>query len=558
MINTVPSAKPFNTVSKRLSSQEFWLPVEKKENLISADENSVIENEEIIKPKKRYSKKFVGYSIAGATLLTAAGIFVVLKGGTKGVWKLFENLKNHYELRSQKLKLDAESNPIFLSLNELLVRTFNYAKSKTEIINNFTTLKDYSLKRLMCHKDGIGAKIHNGITTLYERIGKRTVNDSYNTFRNSLSKTIETTDNINGQLLRSPMDEIIEINGKKQNRAEWLEILIKKNNELLENFDKNFSSDKIEHRYRTLKNATKELEKDFDKKGYLWFWSPETLKTFVADTKLLADKTKIHNEVKNYRHNISYSLSDMIKDSQDKILNMTKSIKYNDTEKIKILRELNRDFKALEKSTDDLSITKIKNNISKNIEVFKNSILTSGNIDQKIVEKLVKDADSLNNFKDFKKGKIEEILEIYKVLLPKEKYTKLENLYKESIKSLDSSIRIETEDFVNKLRDLTLGSAPTDIVTMLSGFATLGYFLLKSDNNQERAGVALKYGIPALTFIGTSLYFNAKLFAGSKSLIYGGIATWIVGKIGEIANNLLIYHLKKTGQYIEPSKNNAN
>ena len=84
----------------------------------------------------------------------------------------------------------------------------------------------------------------------------------------------------------------------------------------------------------------------------------------------------------------------------------------------------------------------------------------------------------------------------------------------------------------------------------------MGYFLLKSENTQERTGVALKYGIPALTFIGTSLYFNARLYAGTKAMFYGGIATWVIGKIGELANDIYIHELKKNGKYISPKNKN--
>ena len=34
---------------------------------------------------------------------------------------------------------------------------------------------------------------------------------------------------------------------------------------------------------------------------------------------------------------------------------------------------------------------------------------------------------------------------------------------------MDKSINLETEEFVNKLRDLKMGSAPTDILTILTG-----------------------------------------------------------------------------------------
>ena len=99
-----------------------------------------------------------------------------------------------------------------------------------------------------------------------------------------------------------------------------------------------------------------------------------------------------------------------------------------------------------------------------------------------------------------------------------------------------------------------MGSAPTDILSVLGGLGTLSYYLGKSDNGQERAAIALKYGIPALVGVGVSLYGNARLFAGSKSLCFAVISSFIANRFGSFANHLYENYLKKTGQYIEPTK----
>ena len=62
---------------------------------------------------------------------------------------------------------------------------------------------------------------------------------------------------------------------------------------------------------------------------------------------------------------------------------------------------------------------------------------------------------------------------------------------------------------------------------------------------KERLGITLKYGIPALTLIGTCLYGNARLFAGSKSLAFGLLTSWIFNRIGSTANDILQKHFEK-------------
>ena len=505
------------------------------------------------KAKKTRDVNAIGASIAGATLLIAGAIFVILKGGF-GLNKHLDKLKKYFEVRSQKLKLETESRPKMLAVNEWIIRAIDSVKSRSEVANNFTTLKDYTLKRFMCRnkENSLGAKIHNGITDLFEKIGKRTVKNSYSDTKKILKDTLRSTDKFHGEILREFERGLIEINGQKQTKSQWIETLLKKNNELLRSYNKNFSATKIEERYKDLKLAASNLEKDFDKNGYLWFLTPDILKDFIADAKMLNSKTQIQHNVENFKKNISYSISDYAKDAEQRIIKMTKLIKFNDAPKIKLLREIRRGYRDFVKNFGEPSQDEIQKNIQKNIEKLRQEILSSGNTDTKISKELLGNLNELSENQNFKKGLVEEILDIYKALLPKSKYQKLESLYMQSVKSLDDSIKIETEDFVNKLRDLTLGSAPTDIITLLSGFATLGYFLLKSDNNQERTGVALKYGIPALTFIGTSLYFNARLYAGTKAMFYGAIATWLIGKIGELANDIYVHELKKSGKYIAP------
>lgn len=160
---------------------------------------------------------------------------------------------------------------------------------------------------------------------------------------------------------------------------------------------------------------------------------------------------------------------------------------------------------------------------------------------------------------EFKQGKVEDILSLYKHLLSPDDYYRVEKSYKNSIKSLDKSINIETEEFISKVRDLTTGGAPTDILTVLGSFATLSYQLGKSDNNDERASISLKYGIPALAGIGVSLYCNAKLFAGTKSMLVASISGLIVNQIGSWADKMLKKHkaakLSANNQNPQPVQN---
>lgn len=137
------------------------------------------------------------------------------------------------------------------------------------------------------------------------------------------------------------------------------------------------------------------------------------------------------------------------------------------------------------------------------------------------------------------KDSLKEIMDIYKHLLPPEEFQKLERYYNKAAKKLDKAVQLETDKFFDKLRDLTLGSAPTDVLSIVTGLGTVGIGLTKSDDNNDRVSILLKYGIPALGAIATSLCLGAALISGGAALVLSTLSGLILNKIGTKADNFL-------------------
>ena len=121
MINSIPKIEPkeinkFGQVTSPKCPSDYWLPAQDTveitkptEEEIKEPQQEVVQPEENIEPeqkitittpdKARKTKNLttIGLSIAGATVLTAAGIFLVLKGGTKGLTKNFEKLRDYLD-----------------------------------------------------------------------------------------------------------------------------------------------------------------------------------------------------------------------------------------------------------------------------------------------------------------------------------------------------------------------------------------------------------------------------------------------------------------------------
>ena len=137
------------------------------------------------------------------------------------------------------------------------------------------------------------------------------------------------------------------------------------------------------------------------------------------------------------------------------------------------------------------------------------------------------------------KDSLKEIMDIYKHLLPPEEFQKLERYYNKAAKKLDKAVQLETDKFFDKLRDLTLGSAPTDVLSIVTGLGTVGIGLTKADDNNDRVSILLKYGIPALGAIATSLCLGAALISGGTALVLSMLSGLVLNKIGSKADNFL-------------------
>ena len=125
----------------------------------------------------------------------------------------------------------------------------------------------------------------------------------------------------------------------------------------------------------------------------------------------------------------------------------------------------------------------------------------------------------------------------YKEILPRKEYLKLKSRVNSAVRSLDKSIDIETNQYFDKARDLRLGSAPTDVLSILMTGGAVGYYLNKSDNKDEKCSVAIKYGIPAIGAIATSLYCTARLVSGGKAMFFGLISGWLMNKAGVLVDD---------------------
>ena len=192
----------------------------------------------------------------------------------------------------------------------------------------------------------------------------------------------------------------------------------------------------------------------------------------------------------------------------------------------------------LEKATEDLydymwnaSYSDIKNFRSKNM--YQTFIA-----EEKMLPFKKSIAEEVGSVKASIYDDIAQNMEEYKKILPESKYNELEKRVKSFKKSLEKSIKNETVKYVDKARDLKLGSAPTDILSILFATGTVGWFLGKSKDKDEKISSSLKYGIPVIGAVATTLLCTAKLISGGKSMGIGLLSGWLMSKAGSFVDQV--------------------
>lgn len=560
MINSVSQIdkkeNPFDLVSNRpQQSNSYWLLNDKmaqqpdtveinKENKKEEEKKSSLPKIQILTPeeaRKTNNAKLIGLSIAGAVVTTAAGIFFVLKGGPKGVSKGFRKLQNHLEYKVQQSKLNNMSDTPINRFYIYMIGKLDKIKHGSEAINNYTSLKDSAFKKIM-YLTKPTRYLHQATTRLFEKIGRQAVVNAYKESSRTFNLARDMAAGTSMKAFSRKAGEVVEINGVKKTRIQWLEHLLKMDDDLAKMYEKHFGEEIRSSRYLRVKKAAKELEEHF--KDLKTFWSSDLVTSFMAEDAISAEKTAIQKLVRGHRKDISYSLKDFHSDTDKMIIQMTHSISHNDIGKINMLRNIRQSiYKYIQTGTNDSKIRKEILSCADDFRAEINKAIQSNSIDKEVGSRLVENVTELREMVlNFKPGKVEEMLTLYKKLLPESDYKTVEKFYREGVKNLDKSIKIETDDFISKVRDLSLGSAPTDVLTILGGLVTLGYYLGKSKDNDERVSISLKYGFPAIVGLGVSLYGNAKLYAGTKAMALGIGSSILLGKMGSFMDKKLKEH----------------
>lgn len=375
------------------------------------------------KTQKEKKKMSFGAKIALSALSAGATVLLLMKGLPKGAYKKLDQLSE--KLQTKFLNEKAKGN--LNKLSEFYSFSLNKLSSflgKSKAINNFVSIKDITFEKIMS-KNKYTQKIHRKITEVYESIGRRTVNKTFDKTKTNIFALFQKFEDADDILLSKRANEVLEINGVKKTVQEWIDEdieLLKKS--ISRTWNTNFGKSRREARFKQIQSAVKNLSDEvWEETGGHWrnTTKRELYETFIAEEKLADKKTALIKAAKQARSQITRDVNDNYKDVTNILDNITTSINLKDAKSRAIIQEI-RNILSDYKKLSGISEIEQRPIINQKIIQKVNDLLEQVNSTKATFKYNSKVLNRINsNTKDItqivnsdKKGDMQEILTIYK------------------------------------------------------------------------------------------------------------------------------------------------
>ena len=394
-------------------------------------------------------------------------------------------------------------------------------------------------------------KIHSGISNIFEKLSINTVKKSYKKTQKRFNDMYENFDKLDNYILKNNPSETVEFKGEKLTKAELVERAKSYRESVKMVVDAFINENTQQERYKYIKNATSKLYSNFWNESFKGFWSKDNKfkrkqmwQTFIASEQVKGNKTDLAENVAFARNMLSYTDKERMNFISGYVKNLSSIIMPDDKKGVEIMKRLEwfaNDPSALDKSKeaffkeiDKLEQHTIKTSTNENIAKTQ---VNDKNVNIRLLRNILKEDGT---------GELQDMLDIYHVISPFElaKSGALKSA-QNAVSSFDNSVNLEIGEFFDKARDLELGCAPTDILTILMSCGMITYGLNKAKEKNERTSVLLKSGIPIVGAMATSLISATKLVSGGKSLALGFVSGIVLNQLGLITDNYRKAHLTK-------------
>ncbi len=501
---------------------------EKKQKKVSPAASVKVSDVE--KETKSSGFTIAGVSIGGALLLGVIGFACLSKGASGGLYRRIKKYSSDLKRKSYDLAADYKNLTLKQKFKLQFAKIMEPVTIALESSSNLNVIKDGFTMQVM-KKLGM-QKVVNSVNNVFKNIVLKTKNNAY---KDAELSNVRFCNYLEKLAKESP------------EKAKGLD---KFGDDIARAYYDNFS---VQHHYKRSEDMWEALS---------------DLHTRVWDSfKIFSKNDSIFNKT-NRKRLKSYMTMDMCEKERKDVLKVLKDnkqiISNNIADNHHLLKESLNNFKIHVNPKDAQAVSLMQKLESKIAQYEKLSGKTekeqrtalclemkelTGTLKQHLkgddsfnADSLISQFNSILDENKTGKGKVQEALTVLKEKFGKDskEYKKAKKLADEFNSNMNNAIATEMTAY-EKLAELQMGSAPTDILGILAPAALGTALVINAKDKDQRITNTLTQGIPIIGGIGTAYYGTTRMLTGPTNmalgLISGALLSVIGSKVDEMYKN---------------------
>lgn len=529
---------------------------------VNSSEEEKKDSIELTKKKSSKAKKIIFGSTLASTIITAGIVSMFFAKGFHG--SSLKKLTRFKEKLAREISESSSNKAEGITQKAVL-----YTKKGTqkaidglEATSNFAAIKDWTCDRIL-RLNKATAKFADKSKSLFKKIVDKTLGKKYDKVEVKVKDLTSLLKHYNITNLEN-LDEAqkimpVTIKGETKTLAEWVEKLAQETKRLESAYDDGFSlgARKLRGQKRTklLSGISDKIkEKLFGTKGNKV--DTNNYRTYVTQDVSSAAQQELREEILRARKKVTNNIPSIYDDIKGKVNQFSNSIKFQDTDSLEFITKLNQQLDAFKKcsgASEAASRRKIVEEISSSVDDFIELIKKSDYTDiekANLFEILNSIKTSAKSSSGKSKGALEEIMTILKGLnsetlqgtstkiISDAEFKDFSKLSSKISKGLDSATELEMGEYFLKHAELEVGSAATDVLSLLFPIGAGAIAIAKGDDKEEKVSATLTTCIPLAGSFATFIYGTTKMFSGAKNLMFSLVSGIALGKLGNYCDKL--------------------
>lgn len=479
----------------------------------------------------------IGVSVGSVALLTLIGLFTLSKGFAGGFAKKLNAYSRNLQSKINELSSSAKELTASQKMKLRVSKAIQPVADTLQAASNISAIKDSFCYHWM-RKLKLTPAVKK-INSFFKSIVTKTTKNSYMNAETSNLKFCSYIDDLAAKT-------------KDHAAKQKLETFA---GEMRQQFGNNFTFsnyfNRSENAYKKMEGLDNEVYDILFKKDGGVIKNAKKLGSYVTTDliakdravlaeKLLASKSKLSNNVTDNYNNIKQLLGEIesnVITKDDKALTIMKKLSES-------LAEYKKAGGANEKQVREKLCASLKDDMSKLVKVLKSDKKYAAKI--AAVESKAATFYNAVNPNIAKKGIAQDAITLIKEQYGKHspEYTAAKKYMHNLNIDLNKAIKSELNAY-EKLAELQVGSAPTDILGILGPSALATLLVVNSKDKNERISKTLTSGVPILGGIGMSYYGTTRGFTGAKNLILGLTTGYLLNVFGSKADELYKKHIEQ-------------